>query len=350
MAGKSLFYKIYFSLIAVFLVLLAGGLGLLYAWLNAYEQARPEAVMQSIYSTYIQKGNLYGLKSLGGLEVSPYETEATLNAAFGAFIDGKKTEVQTTTASLKDQTRTYIVTADGKPLLTVELKKQKDGRFGIKRYAPSSITLASECYKTVTVTAPENAKVSVNGKVLTAEKAQKEGLSEALKKEQNSATLVLPQTYRLESLLNDAPEILVRIDGEEQAVVGEKGVYTVQQKLDEALAKQAQNFALEAAQNYAAYMQDDSSFAKIASYLEPDTDFYENVKTSMVTFAWDHDSYAFEQNDCGPVYAYGNDLYRCRVSFVQVLRLGATVYEDKIDQYVYLRKGAEGWKVIDMQQ
>lgn len=349
MARKSMFFKIYIAVLGVFLVLLAAGLCLLYTWLDAYEQARPETVIQTIYSTYIQKGDLYGLRKQGVLKISPYETEATLNSAFGAMIEGKKLELLAVSPKLNDQGRAYTVTADGAPLLTVRLRQQKKGRLGVKSYAAEQVALAAGFYRTVTVTAPSNAQLSINGIALQKEKPVKEAVPEVLRQKAGDAALAVPQRYQLENFLSAAPKITA--EGEIPfAVTGENGVYAVQQTIDADAAKRMQDFAQAAAQTYAAHMQNDASLRNVAAYVDTQTDFYKNIQSSMVMFAWEHNGYAFEGSRCGAVYAYGGGLYRCRVSFTQVLYLGSKTYRDPFDQYVYFYETGDGYKVIDMQQ
>ena len=60
MKTKSLFYKIYFSVIAVFLVLLTIGLFVLNLLLKAYEAAQPVGYINNIITEYFQKGDLFG--------------------------------------------------------------------------------------------------------------------------------------------------------------------------------------------------------------------------------------------------------------------------------------------------
>lgn len=350
MAKKPLFYKIYFSVIAVFLVLLAAGLCLLYSWLNAYEQARPETVMENIHTNYIQKGNLYTLKEKGGLQISPYETKESLDTAFSEWIKNKQLKWQSAAAKLGEQSRAYTVTADGEPLLTIRLQQQKTGgRLGIKPYAPAEITLAPSLYKTVTVTAPANVELNINGIEVKAEKPAEEAIPEAVRQKAGDAALAAPHTYQLKYFLSTAPNITAKGSAPLE-ITGENGVYSVRQTLDAGAEKQMQDFALAAAHTYAAYMQNDLPLTKVAAYVDTDTAFYKNIRTSSVAFAWQHNNYGFENDRCGTVYAYSDRFYRCRVSFTQVLYLGSKTYKDAFDQYLYLSKTTNGWKVIDMQQ
>lgn len=350
MTKKSVFYKIYFALIGVFLILLAAALYLLYTWLGAYEESRPEAAIEALYSDYIKKGNLYAIKEKCGLNISPYETEETMNAAFSSLIDGKDLALHTDAANQAENGTAYIVTMAGKPLLSIKLKQQnKGGKFGLKPYDVAEAALVDSYFHSITITAPSDAALLINGVAIENETPTPHALSDVLKKKANGATLVVPSTYKLEKFLSESPVVTAK-DAQRFAVTGEKGVYSVRQVLSADTEKQIKDFSLLAAQTYAAHMQNDVSLGKVAQYMDTDTEFYKNVKTSLVVFAWRHNGYSFENNQCGDVYSYSDKLCRCRITFTQVLYLGEKTYSDPFDQYVYLCKTGNGWKVIDMRQ
>ena len=84
MKNKPLFYKIYFSVIAVFLVLLIIGLFVLNSVLSVFEAAQPKAIMNTIVTEYLQKGNLYGAVEKFGIPISVYENKKDADIAFEA--------------------------------------------------------------------------------------------------------------------------------------------------------------------------------------------------------------------------------------------------------------------------
>ena len=93
MKNKPLFYKIYFSVIAVFLVLLIIGLFVLNSVLKVYEAAQPKAIMDEIVTEYLQKGNFYGAITEYNIPISPYESKKDMDVAFDEIIGDKKLTV-----------------------------------------------------------------------------------------------------------------------------------------------------------------------------------------------------------------------------------------------------------------
>ena len=349
MTKKPLFYKIYFSVIAVFLVLLVAGLCVLYAWLNEYELSQPENIIDKVYSEYIKKGDLYGLKNLGETNFSPYETKDTLNGAFKELIKDKDVKMQEGAHKLNAKTINYSVVAGENEILSLTLEKQKSGgKLGVKAYKLGSVKINQTYNKIVKISAPADAKITINGMELGKEDSQKLELPEVIKGLENSESFEVLQTYELKDFLNDKPEIKAKNGKEELSVELNKGGYFVSQKLDEKQKAEVQNFALQAAEAYAAYMQDDAPFGRVAKYLDSSFGFYESVRTTPAHFAWDHTGYEFKDVKFGDTHRYSDDVWRCRVTFKQVLHLNSTTYTDIFDKNIYLKKGANGWKVIDM--
>lgn len=349
MAKRSVFYKIYFTAIAVFFVLLTGGLCLLYAWLNAYEQALPGTAVQEVFARYIETGDIYTLSRLCGYKgVSPYEPADRVNAAFKTALGGQKPQLREAAHILNSSDVSYTVTGKNQtPILHLTLKKQSAGKLGIRPYSIDSVAFDPSLYTTVTVSAPQDVQLTVNGVPLKGEKPLPQALPDAIKNLNGSDKFEVLHTYALKNMLNDKPEITAQKNGKALTVKAEAGGYTVAQAIDEAEQKAVQDFALAAAKAYAAYMQNDASFAQAAKYLDPSTAFYQSVKTTPAYFAWQHNGYSFTNVRFGSMHRYSTDIWRCRVLFTQVLKF-TTTYSDPFDKYVYLRRGADGWKVIDM--
>ena len=349
MTKKPLFYKIYFSIIAAFLVLLVAGLCVLYAWLNEYELSQPENIIDKAYSEYIKKGDLYGLKELGETSFSLYETKDTLNGAFKELVKDKEVKMQEGAHKLNAKTINYSVIAGENELLSLTLEKKKSGgKLGVKAYKLCSVKINEAYNKTVKITAPADAKITINGTPLGTEEAQKTELPEVIKGLENSESFEVLQTYELKDFLNASPEIKAKKGKEKLSVELNKGGYFVSQQLDKKQKEEVQNFALQAGEAYAAYMQDDAPFGRVAKYLDSSFDFYESVRTTPAHFAWDHTGYEFKDVKFGATHRYSDDVWRCRVTFKQVLHLNSTTYTDIFDKNIYLKKGANGWKVIDM--
>lgn len=344
MRKKPLFYRIYFTVIAVFLVCLIAGLCVLYAALNTYENSRPDTVAERYFEEYIKTGDMLKDRSPAELHLSRYESREEAGAALKNLIKGKKLDCIPLSHGTQAENPEYSVTADGKALFTVALTRQKEkGAFGIRGYDVGDVSIAPEFTRNIKIFAPSNAEITVNGISLDEKPEVTEELPDVLKKISGSDKFPSPCLWKLDGFLCGEPEVeagdgfTVAQDGENRTVaesgaeIGEIGEY-----------------AVEAAQTYAAFMQNDMPFARVAQYLDATTEFYAEVRATPSAFVWEHDGYSFRDVKYGEFFRYGEDVCRCRVTFTQVLHRGATTYEDVIDHYVYLQKESGKWKVLEI--
>ncbi len=332
---KSLFYRIYLSVVAAFLALLAGGLVFLYRWAGEYEKTRPDVVMREFCDKYLSEGDMEGLAGECPLDISPYETGERLEAAGRAAAE-KKLEF-TGVPGEEAGEKAFVVTADGEAMFRVRLRQAKKSRLGLRPYRAAGAGFQGKYSNTVTVVAPPGAAVTVNGIALDAAASSPEELPDCLKAAPGAAP---PVRYTLDRMLDSSPEVAA--DGHD--IINEGGVYKVCEKNAPAALKE---FAVAAAHAYAAYMEDDIPFADAARYLDPGSKFYKELRGSETRWVWDHDGYSFDGDRCGEVLSYGGGYYRCRVSFTQVLRLGSRTHEENFDKYVYIKTGG-GMLALDM--
>lgn len=344
---KSLFYKIYFAAIAVCAVLLVILLIWLNGWLRNFEAAQPAYIVDNAVTQYLDKNDVNGLLERYNTVLSPYEPLVDMNALFTEKRQDR--EIAATSLGKTEAGLQYAVKAGEDTLLRLELKKEdKTSVFG-ERYTLAGVIPDESMLRSVKLLMPSDATVKINGVELQAKDRVNVENIPSVEAFCGNSTAAYFQTATV-SGLSKTPEITAFQGETPLAVELENGVYTVKQAVSADEQKAVLDFALEAAHAYAAYMQNDSYFGRISKYLKADTDFYTNVRTCEVTFVWKHDSYHFEQDSTTAFHKYNDNLYRCRVSFVHVLKLGNQVYKDYFDQYVYVCKDANGMQVLDMQQ
>lgn len=349
MAKKSSFYKIYFSLIAVFLVALTVGLILLNDVLKEYEAARPETVANGIFTEYIEKGNIYGLANICELNVSKFETADSVNGYFAEKTKDKKLDFKKSGSSVQSDEETYSVKADDETVMTVVFDKTgKKGKYGFKKYSIKKAAFRKANLKSVTVNAPAGAKVSVNGKPCDVE-CDSEALPDFLKALNGSDKFRLLNTYTISGLLSSDVELTATDESGKLSVIKNGSSYSVVANADAARETEVMQFALDAAHAYAAYMQEDGGLAEVAKYCDTSTDFYKSVRKTPTQFVMDHSGFRFDNDTTSDYYEYDQNTYRCRVRFTQVLLSGSKTYTDQFDKYVYLVKTDSGLKVINIQ-
>lgn len=349
MKEKSKFYKIYFGILIAFgaLLLIAGIY--FYGWLKDYESTRPEVVAKGVISKYIDSGTVGAMKGDCALSFSDYETEKSVSKAVKSFTENKKITLSTSGKKAKGYDFAYNIKADDNTFLSIYLVKNKDKTFfGHYGYTVKKSAFADSFYKTATIKLSSDQDLTVNGVKLK----DKDRTDDALPKLPESITAKIKnkkQTAKLDRLINPNPEIKAFRDKAELEIKNENGAYEVISSYSGDFSEKITNFALEASKTYAAYMQNDKSFSQVAAYLMPNTEFYQNLKTSLVIFAWDHDSYNFENVVTGEFYSFSDSLFSVRVRFEQVLKLGNKEYRDNFDKNIFVSFENNRMSIIDMQ-
>ena len=350
MKNKPLFYKIYFSVIAVFLVLLIIGLFVLNSVLSVFETAQPKAMMNTIVAEYLQKGDFYGAIMEYNIPISTYENKKDIDAAFEEIIGDKKLTVASSGKKLDGYTEVYNIKADDETVLTFYLKKAaKGGKFGIKGYEVGVAEFDSSICKKYEIHVPSNVKLTVNGVEVKKEDRINNELPKILTDKIGNKEIIALQTVKLENLISNKPVVMAySADGKEVEVVENNGIFTVAQGIETSELETLKNHALNASQGYAKFMQEDASLGSISHFFDTTTEFYKYVRKTEL-WVRTHTGYRFEDVTFGEAHKYNDNLYSCRVTFTHILTWGNNVYKDYFDKYVYIEKTANGLKVIDMQ-
>lgn len=343
MKQKSLFYKIYFAAVAVFAVLLITGLFIMHGRLADYEAAQPEPTVNRLIETKIKTGDIYSEREEYSLKLSPYETKESFNSALKELTNGKEITAASSSVKPKDCDVAYNIKAGDTVLFNVYLKK--NGK--TKKYAVSGLEFDSSVYKSFKITAPSDAEVKINGITVNPEDRADEKLPNIKSDLLKSDKLIKKQIITANDLLNKPESVTASSGGKELTVREDGGVYSVVQSFDE--MKAVGDIAGKAASVYAEYMQNDSNLASVKKYIDSDTDFYTNIRKSLVMFVLEHQSYAIKDLTVTDYHKYSDDLFSCRVRLVNALNRNGAIYEDKFDKYVYLRRDGNTYKAIDMQ-
>ncbi len=153
---------------AVFLVLIAVGLAVFWQYIAAYEHARPEHAMDELLLSLQDGTAAQHIKPL--LEVSAFEDSAAVfdEIAASDFM-GQAASFRKMPGQYSDTSPVYILRLGSTDLFKVTLspKSGNGAGFGFELWQISQLTLADAATKTVTIEAPPEAEVSVNGTALT---------------------------------------------------------------------------------------------------------------------------------------------------------------------------------------
>ena len=341
------FVRFYIGFVSVFALLIIIGLFILHSFLAAYEAAQPKSMAQKICDEYIKTADVLKLKEEYSLKLSDYETEENAKKAFEGLISGKELEVNYSSKTPKGSDICFFVKSGKKNIIKIALSKNKKaGKFGLTGYSVDEISLLENVYKTVNITFPSNAKLSVNGKELKKDYIEKSELPE-IKDVDFGKSAVYTCTAELGNLLND--EVKVEASDKDFSVQKSGENISVTQNFDEEFRKDIEDFAVAGAKAYAEYMQDNGSLGQIAKYIDTNSDFYKGIRGTIVRFALSFNGSSYENLECIGFTKHSDEIYSCRVKFAHAMKQGAKLYYDYFDKRIYLRVNENGKKIIDMQ-
>lgn len=343
MKPKSVFYKVYFTVVTLFFAALIIGLLVFRNWLADYEAAQPEPIVNKLIESHIKTGNLYSVKDEYSLKISDYETKSNFDSFLKSLTDGKELTGTTSAVKPEDCDAAYQIKAGDEKILNVYLKK--NGK--TKKYFVSRCEFENSVYKTCKITAPSDAEIKINGVTVKSEDRKDEELPNIKSDLLKSDNLIKKQIINITGLLNEPESVTAKSGNKELTVENDSGVYNTIEDFPEKSAMS--DFAGKAASTYAEYMQNDSNLTNIKKYIDDTTELYKNIRSSLVIFSLDHEGHTIKDIKTTDLHKYNDNLFSCRVRLTNALKRNGAIYEDKFDKYVYLKKDGDAYKAIDMQ-
>ncbi len=348
MAKRSIFYKIYFSFIALFLVALTLMLLRLGGWLKSYEAAQPINLINNITDTYLKNGELDYLRDNFSLKISPYETEENMNSFFQNNIKDKTLSTVLSSARPEGTDAAYVVKADDKKILNIYLNKDDSSASFLPKYTVAFCEFDKDFYKTISVTMPHNSTVSINGKALIDADCKEIGIPQFVEKYLKNENAVKQKAAEITNLLSDEVIVTAEQSGKQIDVKKADNSYSVYQYIDENVKKNIRNVATEGSKAYANYMQGDATLSDVAAYFDTGSDFYKNIRSSYTDHILEHSLMGFDNVVNDEIFKYSDNIYSCRVDFTQVLKRNGMTYKIYFKKYVFVQKNGDSFKIIDI--
>ena len=114
------------------------------------------------------------------------------------------------------------------------------------------------------------------------------------------------------------------------------------------MEKEFSDYVIEAAEAYAAYMQNDTGFRHVAPYLDDDSELYELTRTTTTAFVIDHNGYSFSDESASEFTRYDDNTFSCRVKLTHTLqKYGSDDYVEFFDVTFFLHKVGDDWLIFD---
>ncbi len=329
-----LFYKIYFSALGVFVLLLVIGAVAFNGWLADYNETLPETISENFFASVFASGDTDSLLSLSGAKPSEFETEEDLAAYIEqTFASGDLSYTSISTGSTALEKK-YIVKSGEYKVADFSLIKNPDGSWspmGVRLHLPKAASVSC--------------KVLSSSTLFIGDKAVEQTYVTDRTPHEHAAYLPdgvqKPEwvTYTV-SGLTKTPEISVidRNGNAPELVPDQDGVFC-ESVLYDIPENDITDRLVTAAKKYAACMQNDASKSSVYPYFEKGTPLYESIRTAENMFVWDHNGYAFEDEAVSEFFRYDENTVSVRIAFTHILKkAGRQDYRDRTDITYFARK------------
>lgn len=347
------FYTVLICFTVVYLIALAVFLAVVRSYLSEYESVQPYKVVERAINDYFLAKDKEPL-----LEKSEYEIpEFTTKSNLISYLDELLSDDNVTYYSVSAEGRadyTFAVVSNDLKIAYLDLSECIDkSRRGFSQYLLSDIRLAVGASSAINIKAPSDATVFVNGRPVDASYISGEPeMTASCEHMYGDVEGITYVTYKIDGLFG-TPDITARSkDGYSLEVISkdDNGIFyeipvSYTEPTDELRA-----LILDASESYAAYMQKDAPFNKIAKYLDRSSDLYTDLRTSEVRWVNEHSGYYIEDATLSELYFYDENIFSCRVSFVHVLYGGwGGTYRNDFDMTFYFRNIGGQWLIYDSQ-
>lgn len=111
--GFPVFYTIYFSFIALFVIAVVIGLNFLHGILSEYEDVQPKYAAEAIYTEHFATPDISHLMDISGAEYTTFESEEAVVKYLGEQLEGKTITYAESSVKGDSNTRSYNVFCDG---------------------------------------------------------------------------------------------------------------------------------------------------------------------------------------------------------------------------------------------
>ena len=325
------------------LLVTAGALFLLWNFLDQYERNSPDRIAATA-ARQVAEGEYALLWESEQLVPSRFNSQERLEQWLASSLEGKGI------ASRKEEEGSYLLTADGEPFARLTIQAQgKKNLFGGQPHQITQVETTLPMTETFTITAPEEAQVTVNGVSLTQEDRAGEAAPLA-------AYDGLPDgyeppralTYRIGPLAGP-PQISAQLaEGGPCAVKVEGDQGTVTAPAGEELQAQIAPLAQEASHLYARYITQDASFDQLTPYFLTGTSYYQQLSSFYNGWYISHDSYVFGETEVSQFLLYSPDHLSCDVTFDYQVIQGSKVHDFPSAYTLYFIRTQGGWKIANL--
>lgn len=364
---RSLFWRIFFIVLIVCIIIAAGMVFMLRSQLAEYEQNRPERIAESVFVNSFKNSNPDGIAhKIAPDDITDEEMKALVREIGNAIASGELSYKETDNGG-STYLKKYLVSAGDRDIASFTLNKKEDtekdvliGLLGLSYSNYTTGVFKSEMGKintdapgtcTVVITAPTGYTVKVDGNILGEESVIESDIPyEAVRYVPDGLAQITGKKYRY--VANTAEPTVSCLSpsaiGSEITVDPETGEYTAALVYDSYISSKFEQPALDAAETFARFLTNDATFDELAIYLYKSSRLFEQTRSTNTSFVTEHDGCEFRDESVSEYIVWSSDIFSCRVKLTQVLhRAGAEDTVQTIDKVYFFRTEGTNTYIFD---
>lgn len=348
---KKYFWKIYILCVVISIIAMVSVWTVLWVALTKYEKNQPKHTMDKIISC-LEEGKTDEIAQYISFPENDFEEREAINKSLNEYLKGDgEWSYNKKYGEYKDDTPVYQLRKNGKSLGLVYLKKAEgEGEFVGAGWDIESITDICINKNTYTITAPADAVVTVNGKLLGDKYITKRDIQVDLL-ENMSAYITLPTKveYTVEGLVNE-PDIRVNgnVFNEDIEAVVTDNCYEYGFETNDDFVQKVSSRTQTVTQAYCDYVGAAKSVKTLTQYYIPGSNGYNLLSGSAEGFKWNfYSDYNVDIKEIGDYQVYSKDCFSCKSSIHMSVKRGYTGRDyDVVVTFVFYNKGGS-WMVAD---
>jgi len=351
---KSVFYICYFTFFSFLIIAILIGLKYLWGVLGNYEQCLPEYVIENIVNSFKNK-DYESIYTSANISLSEFEDKLTFNSYMenkiskGEIIAQKEPKSK----SLPNELVYSIFSGENK-LASVSLNiLPEKSKYGFKKYEVGGLSNVLNAENSVTILAPDTAKVFLNGIEVSQKYVSEKDLTFS---ELKNIPEGYPQPRLVKYYINGLifePKITATgyLGNNLEATKNDKtGEIVIFPNATQSFADELSPMVVEVAQTYTKYVTKDTTFAELSKYFMKEISLYKYLSNLDVNFYADHDKYEFLNTKTSNFKMYSDECFSCDISYDHyVYRTSHNKkYHYPSNLTFYFLKKNDKWQVFNM--
>lgn len=350
---KSRFKKGLLIYTIVMLVVIFIGLFIFWQYIKAYEYSRPDYVVDGYIQRDLHRTLSRSIPNYA--EQTPFETAEEQTQAFQNLLNQADFTFRKDSEEYTEDAPVYAVYMNKKELGKLYLVSDGNS-FGFPHWEIASSAFDLNRFaETYTITAPEDADITVNGMLLTAKNCDLElGVPQELKPyAEDLAVLPSWASYRFTAV--SQPEVRLVSDSEEYWMSSDETnptVFTVTQQGSTELSEQLHTYAADFVTAYISFTSNATGPGQASTYVLPGGTLYQRINGAGDAMRWVHGiTYTMSDLTVDGFQYYGTaatlEAHYILTPYGNAIPIGND--ETHSNMHIVLTQTPSGWRVADIE-